>query len=85
MQISFIATFFNQVLPSTVGGDGMQIWLFARKGADWASAIYSVLLDRIAGVLVSALIGSVPVTYVFSRSRSPIARAVPLVIGAASR
>jgi hypothetical protein len=49
LQISFIATFFNQVLRSTVGGDSMRIWLFARKGAGWASATYSVLIDRIAG------------------------------------
>src|SRR5262245_35041622 len=33
LQITFIATFFNQVLPSTVGGDGARIWLFARQGA----------------------------------------------------
>ena len=32
LQITIIATFFNQVLPSTVGGDGARIWLFARKG-----------------------------------------------------
>jgi uncharacterized membrane protein YbhN (UPF0104 family) len=37
-QITFIAAFFNQVLPSTVGGDGVRIWLLARKGAGWASA-----------------------------------------------
>jgi hypothetical protein len=34
LQISFFATFFDQVLPSTVGGDSARIWLFARKGAD---------------------------------------------------
>jgi hypothetical protein len=34
----------------------MRIWLFARKGAGWARAIYSVLIDRIAGVFVLALI-----------------------------
>src|SRR5215475_1953548 len=45
LQITFIATFFNQVLPSTVGGDGARIWLFARKGAGWAKATYSVLVD----------------------------------------
>ena len=56
LQISFIATFFNQVLPSTVGGDGVRIWLFARKGAGWASATYSVLIDRITGVFTLALI-----------------------------
>jgi uncharacterized protein (TIRG00374 family) len=81
LQISFIATFFNQVLPSTVGGDGMRIWLFARKGAGWASATYSVLIDRIAGVLVLALIVIACLPMTFSLIHDPIARAVLLVIG----
>jgi glycosyltransferase 2 family protein len=81
LQISFIATFFNQVLPSTVGGDGMRIWLFARKGAGWTSAMYSVLLDRIAGVLVLALIVIACLPFTFSLIHDSIARAVPLVIG----
>jgi hypothetical protein len=74
LQISFIATFFNQVLPSTVGGDGMRIWLFARKGAGWASAAYSVLIDRIAGVLVLALIVIACLPFTFSLIHDPIAR-----------
>jgi uncharacterized protein (TIRG00374 family) len=82
LQISFIATFFNQVLPSTVGGDGMRIWLFARKGAGWARATYSVLIDRIAGVFVLALIVIACLPLTFSLIHDPIARAVLLVIGA---
>jgi hypothetical protein len=81
LQISFIATFFNQVLPSTVGGDSMRIWLFARKGAGWASATYSVLIDRIAGVFVLALIVIACLPFSFSLIHDPIARAVLLVIG----
>jgi glycosyltransferase 2 family protein len=81
LQISFIATFFNQVLPSTVGGDSMRIWLFARKGAGWASATYSVLIDRIAGVFVLALIVIACLPFTFSLIHDPIARAVLLVIG----
>jgi uncharacterized protein (TIRG00374 family) len=81
LQISFIATFFNQVLPSTVGGDSVRIWLFARKGAGWASAIYSVLIDRIAGVFVLALIVIACLPLTFSLIHDPIARAVLLVIG----
>jgi uncharacterized protein (TIRG00374 family) len=77
----FIATFFNQVLPSTVGGDSMRIWLFARKGAGWASATYSVLIDRIAGVFVLALIVIACLPFTFSLIHDPIARAVLLVIG----
>src|SRR6516164_11108203 len=81
LQISFIATFFNQVLPSTVGGDGVRIWLFARKGAGWASATYSVLIDRIAGVFALALIVIACLPLTFSLIHDPIARAVLLVIG----
>jgi uncharacterized protein (TIRG00374 family) len=81
LQISFIATFFNQVLPSTVGGDSMRIWLFARKGAGWARATYSVLIDRIAGVFVLALIVIACLPFTFSLIHDPIARAVLLVIG----
>ena len=36
LHMNFIAAFFNQVLPSTVGGDGARIWLLARRGAGWA-------------------------------------------------
>jgi glycosyltransferase 2 family protein len=81
LQISFIATFFNQVLPSTVGGDSMRIWLFARKGAGWANATYSVLIDRIVGVFVLALIVITCLPTTFSLIHDPIARAVLMAIG----
>ena len=76
LQISFIATFFNQVLPSTVGGDGARIWLFSRQGAGWATATYSVLIDRIAGVFVLALIVIACLPWTFSLIHDSIARAV---------
>ena len=81
LQISFIATFFNQVLPSTVGGDGVRIWLFARKGAGWARATYSVLIDRIVGVFVLALIVIACLPWTLELIHDPIARAVLLMIG----
>ncbi|HEY7232347.1 MAG TPA: lysylphosphatidylglycerol synthase transmembrane domain-containing protein [Pseudolabrys sp.] len=80
LQINFIAAFFNQVLPSTVGGDGMRIWLAARKGAGWASATYSVLLDRIFGVFALALIVIACLPWTLQLIRDPVARAVLLVI-----
>jgi len=81
LQITFIATFFNQVLPSTVGGDGARIWLFARKGAGWAKATYSVLVDRAVGLVVLALIVIACLPYTFTLIEDSIARAVLLVIG----
>ena len=81
LQFNFIATFFNQVLPSTIGGDGARIWLLARKGSGWASAIYSVLIDRIAGVFVLALVVIACLPWTFSLIPDLIPRVVLLVIG----
>jgi glycosyltransferase 2 family protein len=81
LQFSFIATFFNQVLPSTIGGDGARIWFLARKGAGWAIATYSVLIDRIMGVFVLALIVIVCLPWTFELIHDPIARAVLLMMG----
>ena len=32
LRYSFIGQFFSQVLPSTVGGDAVRLWLLARRG-----------------------------------------------------
>jgi uncharacterized membrane protein YbhN (UPF0104 family) len=81
LQFSFIATFFNQVLPSTIGGDGARIWFLARNGAGWAIATYSVLIDRIVGVFVLVLIVITCLPWTFELIHDPIARAVLLMIG----
>ena len=57
MRYGFIAGFFNQTLPSTVGGDAVRIWLLGRDQGGWRIATYSVLIDRMVGVLVLALAG----------------------------
>ncbi len=46
-----IGLFFNQVLPSTVGGDGMRMWFLTRMGRSVGLAVRSVLIDRILGLL----------------------------------
>src|SRR5215467_3247043 len=50
LSYTFIGQFFSQVLPSTVGGDAARIWLLARVGAEWSTAVYSVLIDRLVGI-----------------------------------
>jgi hypothetical protein len=80
LQINFIAAFFNQVLPSTVGGDGVRIWFAARRGAGWANATYSVLLDRIFGVFVLALIVAACLPWTLQLIREPVPRAVLLLL-----
>ena len=82
LQLSFIAAFFNQVLPSTVGGDGARIWLLARQGAaGWARATYSVLIDRIVGIFALALIVIACLPWTFELIHDPLARTLLLLIG----
>lgn len=53
---NLIGTFFNQTLPSTIGGDAMRLWLVNRTGAGWRAATYSVLVDRAIGLIALAII-----------------------------
>jgi uncharacterized membrane protein YbhN (UPF0104 family) len=62
---NMIGAFFNQTLPSTIGGDAMRLWLVRRTGTDWRAATYSVLVDRAIGLIALALIvvASLPWSY----------------------
>jgi uncharacterized membrane protein YbhN (UPF0104 family) len=52
--ILLIGLFFNQSLPSTIGGDLMRIWRLHRAGCNLGKSVSVVLLDRL-----SALVGVV--------------------------
>ena len=80
LRYSMIATFFNQTLPSSVGGDAIRIWLVG-KHADWRAATYSVLLDRVIGVIALAILVIVCLPWTLQLVRNPIGRAALLVIG----
>jgi uncharacterized membrane protein YbhN (UPF0104 family) len=42
MRFNLIGAFFNQTLPSSIGGDAVRLWLVARNGAGWRAATYSI-------------------------------------------
>src|SRR5437868_2815031 len=62
---NMIGAFFNQTLPSSIGGDAMRLWLVNRTGAGWRAATYSILTDRAVGMIALALIivASLPWSY----------------------
>jgi uncharacterized protein (TIRG00374 family) len=78
---SLIGLFFSQVLPSTIGGDAARIWLMARGGAGWPMASYSVLLDRVVGVTVLAILVVVCLPWTLDLIHDPVARATLAMIG----
>jgi uncharacterized membrane protein YbhN (UPF0104 family) len=65
LRILLIGIFFNQTLPSSVGGDAIRVWLVTREGASLGKAVNVVLCDRVLGlVILVGLIGvSLPAMY----------------------
>ena len=65
MRFNVIGTFFNQTLPSSIGGDAVRLWLVARGGAGWRAATYSIFVDRAIGLIALAIIivASLPWSY----------------------
>lgn len=47
LQLMFVGMFFNQTLPSAIGGDALRVWYIYRNGLPLRAAFNSVLLDRI--------------------------------------
>jgi hypothetical protein len=60
----FKGTFFNQVLPSSIGGDAVRIIDLTQKGYDKKDAFYGVFVDRIVG-LVGLLVLNLFATIIF--------------------
>ena len=79
-RFSMIAAFFNQTLPSSVGGDAMRIWLVGKR-ANWRIATYSVLLDRVVGIVALATIVVACLPWTFALIRNPVGRSALLMIG----
>ena len=64
-RFNMIGAFFNQTLPSSIGGDAVRLWLVARGGAGWRAATYSIFLDRAIGLIALAIlvVASLPWSY----------------------
>jgi uncharacterized membrane protein YbhN (UPF0104 family) len=65
MRYNVIGAFFNQTLPSAIGGDAVRLWLVARGGAGWRAATYSIFVDRAIGLIALAvlIVASLPWSY----------------------
>lgn len=80
LRLSIIGLFFNQTLPSSAGGDAVRIWLLG-KLSTWRVAAYSVLLDRVIGVVALAILVVLCLPWTLDLVRNPVGRAALLLIG----
>ena len=62
LRILFVGWFFNQVLPTGIGGDAVRAWRCKLAGMSLTNAIRSILLDRASGyvVIVAIFAASLP-------------------------
>jgi uncharacterized membrane protein YbhN (UPF0104 family) len=52
LKIVLVGLFFNQVLPTGIGGDAVRAWRCRKLGIGLGPAVRSILLDRACGYLV---------------------------------
>jgi hypothetical protein len=76
----FTAVFFNNFLPSTVGGDGYRIYKTYKNPHSKSGAVLAVLMERITGLLALLLLGYIGTIVVYVKSGDEIAR-IGLIIG----
>ena len=84
LRILFVGWFFNQVLPTGIGGDAVRAWRCHQRGAGLAMAIRSVLLDRASGYAVMVAIFAATLPGLLGFIRDPVQqRMLVLALGAA--
>jgi glycosyltransferase 2 family protein len=80
MRYNLIGTFFNQTLPSSIGGDAVRLWLVARGGAGWRAATYSIFVDRAIGLIALAILIVASLPWSYNLITDPAGRSALLLI-----
>ena len=65
LQLMFIGAFFNQTLPSAIGGDALRVWYIYRHGLPLRAAFNSVLLDRIIAMAALLVLMAASLPWLF--------------------
>ncbi len=63
MALTYMGVFFNQVLPTSFGGDAVRMWQAYRAGVPKEAAVGSVLLERIGGIVGLVVLTTLGVWY----------------------
>jgi uncharacterized membrane protein YbhN (UPF0104 family) len=80
MRYNVIGTFFNQTLPSSIGGDAVRLWLVARSGVGWRAATYSIFVDRAIGLIALAVLIVATLPWSLQLITNPHGRSALLVV-----
>lgn len=79
-KLVFVGLFFNQVLPSSIGGDAVRALRCRRLGIELGAGIRSILIDRAAGCAVFLLLYAVSLPVLLEILPDPRQRAIILTV-----
>ena len=74
----FIASFLNQCLPSTIGGDAYRIYKTLGNARHRACSVLAVFMHRLTGMASWLVLGYVAVVVVYLRDGTPLMGALAL-------
>jgi hypothetical protein len=84
IRFNMIGAFFNQTLPSSIGGDAVRLTLLARSGAGWRAATYSVFVERAVGLIALAVVILAALPWSYRLIGDPAGRLALLLIEVAA-
>ena len=71
IRLTLIGQFFNQTLPSAIGGDAVRAWLAQREGMSLAKAVTGVFADRVVALLLLVAIVAATLPAFYARIAAP--------------
>ena len=77
VNLTLVGYFFNNFLPTSVGGDIVKAMCAARITKNTAKSVISVLMDRIFGLFVFILIPSITLVFFMKQIGNPM---VPVIV-----
>lgn len=80
LRLVLIGYFFNQTLPSTIGGDAYRVWGVYKHGIHAGNAITSVVVDRALALASLLIMIGVEAWWLFDILPDPVARATVLAV-----
>jgi glycosyltransferase 2 family protein len=84
LRILLVGLFFNQVLPTGIGGDAVRAWRCKLFGISLTTAISSILLDRASGYFVLVVIYAISLPALFAIMADPLQQRLLLLVLAAT-
>jgi uncharacterized membrane protein YbhN (UPF0104 family) len=84
VRLTLVGQFFNQTLPSAIGGDAVRAWLAQREGMSLAKAVSGVFADRLVALLLLVAIVGATLPAFYARVPAPEMRASVTALVAAT-